>query len=293
MALTPLKWRAYQLDWAARTYVMGIVNVTPDSFSRDGLLQSGDEMDTVVAAAVDQATRMVAEGADIIDVGGESTRPGAMPITPEEEQRRVLDVVRALRCALPAHVPISIDTYRAVTAEAALAAGAALINDIWGLRRDPEIAEVVHAAGVPLILMSNQRGMPQRDVIADTLRLLARGIDRALEAGIPWEHLIIDPGFGFGLSPMGNLELLRRLGELRALGRPILLGTSRKSTIGLALGGAPESERLEGTAATVALGIAAGVNIIRVHDVAAMARVARVADAVVRGRLLPGERQSP
>jgi dihydropteroate synthase len=289
--LAPLRWQAYSLDWEAKTYIMGVVNVTPDSFSRDGLLQAGAPVDALVPAAVAQATRMVTEGADIIDVGGESTRPGAAPVSAEEEQWRVLAVIRALRDALPARVPISIDTYRATTARAAIAAGAALVNDIWGLRRDPGMAAVVCNASVPVILMSNQRGMPHHDVLSDTLRLLARSIDSALDAGIPWDHLIVDPGFGFGLPPAGNLELLRRLGELQVLGRPILLGTSRKSTIGVALGGAPEEERLEGTAATVALGIAAGANIVRVHDVAAMARVARVADAVVRGRL-PGEEHS-
>lgn len=283
MTFPPLRWQTYTLEWGTRTFLMGIVNVTPDSFSRDGLLQPERAEDDVVAAAVTQALRMVAEGADIIDVGGESTRPGFTPITAAAEQRRVLPVIHALRRALPGGVPISIDTSHAATASAALAAGAAMVNDIWGLRQDPAMAAVVAQAGVPVVVMSNQRGIVRRDVLADTLRLLAQSLDIALDAAIAWESLIVDPGFGFGPSPAGNLELLRRLGELRVLGRPILLGTSRKGTLGVVLEGVAESAWIEGTAATVALGIAAGADIVRVHDVAAMARVARMADAVVRG----------
>ncbi len=215
-------------------------------------------------------------------MGGESTRPGAAPVALEEELRRVLPVIQALVGALP-QVPISIDTSKAEVARRALEAGAGLVNDVTGLHGDPVMAEVIARYAVPVVVMSHRRGLERYEVMSDTLRLLASSLERGLQSGIRWEMMILDPGFGFGLKPQENLELLRRLGELRVLGRPILIGTSRKGTLGRVLGGLPVEERLEATAATVALSIAQGVDMVRVHDVRAMARVARVADAVVRG----------
>ncbi len=281
----PTVWAERRLDWGSRTYIMGILNLTPDSFSRDGLLVEGESWDQTVQRAVTRAQRMVEDGADLIDVGGESTRPGteqAAPLPAEVECQRVLPVIEALVKALPASVIISIDTYKAAVARAALDAGAALVNDIWGLQADPELAALVAERQVPVVLMSNLRGQPRRDPLGDVTRQLARCLQSALDAGIPWEHIILDPGFGFGLAGAENLHVLARLSELRALGRPLLVGTSRKKHIGMVLG-APVEDRLEGTAATVALSIAAGADIVRVHDVRQMARVAKMADAVVRG----------
>jgi dihydropteroate synthase len=284
--LAPTRWGAHELAWGARTYVMGVLNITPDSFSGDGLAPAGIPARDVVAAAVARGQAMVADGADLLDVGGESTRPqteGQVPLAPAAERDRVVPVIAALTAALPRHTLISVDTYKASVAEAALAAGAALVNDITGLRGDPEMADFVAAHGVPVVLMSNLRGVPRHDPVSDVARQLAASVELALAAGIPWDHLIVDPGIGFGLDAAGNLAVLRRLGDLRALGRPLLVGTSRKSTIGKVLGGLPEDDRLEGTAATVALSIAAGADMVRVHDVRAMVRVARMSDAVVRG----------
>jgi dihydropteroate synthase len=203
-------------------------------------------------------------------------------LDPEVERGRVLPVIRALAEALPPEVVISIDTYHADTAAAALDAGAALVNDITGLRGDPAMAALVAERGVPVVVMSNLRGVPRHEPMADVTRMLAAGIERALAAGIPWEHVILDPGFGFGLAGEENLRVLARLGELRAFGRPLLVGTSRKSHIGLVLG-TPVEDRLEGSAATVALAVAYGADVVRVHDTREMVRVARMADAVVRG----------
>jgi dihydropteroate synthase len=287
----PTVWGRHRLEWGARTYVMGIVNVTPDSFSGDGLVteenprgttEDGDEAARVQRAVV-QASSFVEAGATFIDVGGESTRPGFAPLPVEQELRRVLPVIKALRVALPAGVIISIDTYKAEVARQALDAGADIINDIWGLHHDPAMAELAAQRGVPVVMMANMRGQTRREIVSDVTRFLASSIERALAAGIPWEHLIIDPGIGFGTTPQENLALLRHLGQLCALRRPVLLGTSRKATIGLVLGGLPPSERLEGTAATVALGIAQGADIVRVHDVHAMMRVVKMSDAIVRG----------
>jgi dihydropteroate synthase len=278
-------WGRHRLDWGQRTYIMGILNVTPDSFSRDGLAPEGADRERVVAAAVEQARRMVAEGADMLDVGGESTRPvteGAPPLPEEIERARVIPVIQALTATLPPEIILSIDTYKAGVARAALDVGATLVNDIWGLRADPGLARLVAERGVPVILMSNVRGQTRRDPLSDVTRQLAGSLQMALDAGIAWEKIILDPGFGFGLAGAENLQVLARLGELRALGRPILSGTSRKSHIGLVLGTGVE-DRLEGTAATVALSIAQGADIVRVHDVKEMARVARMTDAVVRG----------
>ncbi len=265
--------------WGTRTYVMGILNVTPDSFSGDGLLV-GDE-DAVVAAAVDQARAMVADGADMLDVGGESTRPGHAPIDAAEEARRVVPVVRALCAALPA-TPISVDTTKASVAASAIAAGAHLVNDVWGVGADDALVRVAAAHGVPLVVMHNRSEPRYDDLVPEVVDDLRRALDRALALGVAWEALIVDPGFGFGKTPEGNLRLVRELGALRALGRPVLLGTSRKSTLGRVLD-LPVEERLEATLATTALGIAAGADIVRVHDVRANVRAARVSDAVVRG----------
>ena len=265
------------LEWGSRTYVMGIVNVTPDSFSGDGLAHDAD-------AALEQALRFQAEGADIIDVGAESTRPGHTPVDAEEEMRRVLPVIRLLASRL--QVPVSVDTYKHKVAREAVAAGASMINDVWGLKRDPALAELAAREGVPIVLMHNQSGSAYEDLIPDVIASLRASMDTALAAGVPPENIILDPGVGFGKTAEHNLELLRRLPELTVLGRPLLVGTSRKSTIGLVLD-LPVEERLEGTAATVALAIAGGADVVRVHDVRAMTRVARMSDAVVRGWSAP------
>jgi dihydropteroate synthase len=258
--------------WGERTYVMGIINVTPDSFSGDGL--AGD-----LAAIGAQAKRFAAEGADILDVGGESTRPGHAPVSVAEELARVVPAVEAVRAAV--ELPISVDTQKAVVARAALAAGADCLNDIWGLRADPEMAAVAAEFGVPVIAMHNQPGTEYGEIMADIAVALRASLDLAARAGIPPERVILDPGIGFGKTWEQNLVVLRRLGELRALGRPLLLGVSRKSFLGRLLG-TPERDRLEGTAASIALGIERGADLVRVHDVGAMSRVARVADAIVR-----------
>jgi dihydropteroate synthase len=259
--------------WGERTYLMGIINVSPDSFSGDGL---GD-----VEAALAQGRRFVEEGADILDVGGQSTRPGFEELAPEEEIQRVVPVIERLVGELD--VPVSVDTYKAAVARAALEAGAHVLNDIWGFRCDRTLAALAAEFGVPAVIMHNQRGREFRDVIGDIRAGLEASIAIAEEAGLPRERLTIDPGFGFGWAEEQNLEMLRRLGELRDLGLPMLVGTSRKSTIGAVLDGAPVTERLLGSAATVALAIAAGADIVRVHDVAEERQVVRVADAVVRG----------
>jgi dihydropteroate synthase len=260
-------------QWGERTYVMGIVNVSPDSFSGDGL----DSID----AAVAQAQRFVTEGADILDVGGESTRPGSSPISVDDELRRVIPVLE--RLAGKTDVPLSVDTYKLDVARQALDAGAEMINDIWGLQQEPKLAALAAERGTPIILMSNQRDKPQRHIVPAVIKDLKRAIDLALDSGVPWENIIVDPGIGFGKTLEQNLELVRRLDELKVLGRPILLGTSRKSMIGLILDLPPE-QRLEGTAASTVIGIARGADIVRVHDVKEMIRVCRMSDAIIRGR---------
>ena len=262
-----------ELRWGRKTYIMGILNITTDSFSGDGV---GKDMETALA----RAKRLVAEGADIIDIGGESTRPDSRPVTPEEEINRVLPVIKMLSSEVD--VPISIDTYKSEVARLALEAGANMINDVWGLRQDPELAHVAAERGVPLVITANQRDMQYDNIMTTVVDSLVVGMNLALDAGVAWGNIIIDPGIGFGKTLEGNLEVLRRLGELKSLGRPILLGTSRKSMIGQVLD-LPSDERLEGTAATVALGIANGADMIRVHDVLQMKRVARMTDAIVRG----------
>jgi dihydropteroate synthase len=273
---------------------MGIINVTPDSFSGDGLLGEGDR----VAAAVAQAEAFVAAGADILDIGGESTRPGSTPVTAAEELARVRPVIAALRGRRSFDaIPLSIDTYRASVAAAALEAGADWINDVWGLRMDPQLAAVAAAAGCPIVLMHNRSkpkdvaqetrlggryvGVAYEDLIDDVRRELQVSIDRALAAGIAAANIIIDPGIGFGKTVSQNLRLVNELNQFKALGYPILLGPSRKSFIGYTLDLPPE-QRVEGTAATVAIGIARGADMVRVHDVAPLVRVVRMSDALVR-----------
>ncbi|MBI2288322.1 MAG: dihydropteroate synthase [Chloroflexi bacterium] len=265
-----------EFRWGERTYVMGVMNLSPDSFSGDGL---GSDIETILA----QARRFVAEGADILDVGGESTRPGTEPKSMygvEGELQLVIPAIERLARELP--VPLRIDTYKSAAASQAVRAGATMINDIWGLKRDPALAKVAASAGVPIILMSNQRDTPCEDIMAGVTADLKRAINLALQAGIPEQNIIVDPGIGFGKSLKQNLEIIRRLSEFKSLGKPILLGTSRKSTIGLVLD-LPIDQRVEGTAATVAIGIANGADIVRVHDVKEMVRVCRMSDAIVRG----------
>jgi dihydropteroate synthase len=283
--IAPTVWDRHRLDWGSRTYVMGILNITPDSFSLDGFAFEGAAREQIVAEAVARAQRMVADGAHLIDVGGESTRPstvGQPTLDPVVERERVLPVIAALTEALPAETILSIDTYHAETAAAALDAGASLVNDVLGLRADPAMAPLVAERGVPVVLMSNLRGEPHPDPLAAVARMLARSLDLARTAGIPDERIVLDPGFGFGLVGAENLRVLARLGALRVFGRPLLVGLSRKAHIGQVLG-TPVDDRVEGTAAEVALSIAQGADIVRVHDVRVMARVAKMADAVVRG----------
>ena len=264
-----------------RTLVMGILNVTPDSFSDGGRYLDAD-------AAVHHALRMAEDGADVIDIGGESTRPGAEPLTVDQELERVLPVIRRLAGSCP--IPLSIDTYKSEVARRAVLEGAAMVNDISGMTFDAGMPKTVADLGVPVILM-HIKGTPRTmqqdpryaDVVAEVKEWLQRRAEAAVAAGIPRDYIFVDPGFGFGKTAEQNLELLRRLPEFRTLGLPIALGTSRKSTIGKVLGGLPVEERLEGTAATVALAIAGGAALVRVHDVREMVRVARMADAVVRG----------
>jgi dihydropteroate synthase len=272
--------------WGKRTYVMGVINVSPDSFSGDGLAD--------VEGAVARAKRLASEGADIIDIGGESTRPGSTPISTDEELRRVIPVVEKL--AHEMSVPLSVDTYKLEVARQALNVGASMINDIWGLQKEPKLAELAARQGVPIVLMSNQRAsLSCHDIVSAVISDLGRAIEQALSAEVRWENIIIDPGIGFGKTQEQNLEILRRLEELKALGRPILLGSSRKSFIGWVLDLTPEErtkgvafvppsdQRLEGTAATIAIGIAKGADIVRVHDVEEMIRVCKMSDAIIRG----------
>lgn len=282
MTPTPLTVRGTTFEWGARTYVMGILNATPDSFSGDGLLTDGSD---AVRRAVAQARRMAADGADILDIGGESTRPGHEAVSADDEAGRVVPVVEAVRAALP-DMPISVDTTKAPVADAALAAGANIVNDVWGVSDDDAIARIAAVHGAPLIVMHNRAEPRYEDLMAEIVNDLRRALDRAIAAGVPTERLIVDPGFGFGKTAEHNLVVLRELAALRVLGRPILLGTSRKSTLGKVLD-LPANERLEATLATTALGVAAGTDIVRVHDVAPNVRAARMADAVIRGTWRP------
>ena len=267
--------------WGERTHIVGIINITPDSFSGDGLAAENPAAPgEVVARAVAQARAMVADGADLLDIGGESTRPGHAVVAAHEEIARIVPVVRAIRADLP-EVPLSIDTTKAAVAVAALDAGADLLNDVWGVAPEMDLARLAAERGVPLILMHNRAEARYTNLLAEVIADLWRAIERAVAVGCPPASLIVDPGFGFGKTPDHNLELLRRLPELHVLGRPIMLGTSRKSTLGLVLD-LPAGERLEATLATTALAAAAGIDLIRVHDVRANVRAARLTDAIVR-----------
>ncbi len=266
-----------EFRWGERTYFMGICNLSPDSFSGDGI---GSDIEATLA----QAQRMVAEGADIIDIGGESTHPENEPLSVDdidEELRLVIPVIERLAGEIP--VPISIDTYKYGVASRALKAGASMINDIWALKRDPRLAQLAAEHSVPIILMSNQREAPVDDIMPTIISDLKRATQLATEAGVPEYNIIVDPGIGFGKSLEQNLEIVRRLSELKELGKPILLGSSRKLMIGLVLDLSTD-QRLEGTAATVAIGIANGADIVRVHDVKQMVRVCRMSDAIIRRR---------
>ena len=261
------------LAWGVRTYVIGIINLTPDSFSGDGL--GGD-----VDAAVDLALRFQDEGADILDIGAESTRPGHKQISLDKELARLMPALEAV--AKRVDLPISVDTYKAAVARRAVDAGAVIINDIWGLKAEPELAEVAAETCAGLVLMHNQKGTQYRDLVPNLVSSLKDSVRIALEAGVPQDNIIVDPGIGFGKTPDQNLAVLARLDELKELDCPMLVGTSRKSTLGLLLD-LPAEERVEATAATVSLAIAGGADLVRVHDVKEMVRVCRVTDAVVRG----------
>ena len=296
--MIPLQIGNQRLTWGERTYVMGILNITPDSFSGDGLLPAvGISAATLdIAPALELARRFVSSGVDILDVGGESTRPGSLPVDALEETRRVIPIITQISAEFP-EVLISIDTYKAAVADLALQAGARIVNDVWGLRADPRLAEVAAQHNAPVILMHNRSkpanaevqanlggryiGMRYHDLLQEVKDELLESVHLAQAAGIPEDHIILDPGIGFGKTVEQNLELLNRLGEIRELGYPLLLGPSRKSFIGYTLD-LPPDQRLEGTAAAVAVGIVRGADILRVHDVESMLRVVRMTDAIVR-----------
>ncbi|MEW6401593.1 MAG: dihydropteroate synthase [Chloroflexota bacterium] len=289
----------FTFDWGSRTYVMGILNITPDSFSGDGLLSPSPagkgargEGDRILA----QAKEFIDAGAHILDVGGESTRPGSAPVSADEEMERVIPVIQALKKDFPDSL-ISIDTYKASVAEEAFKAGAQILNDVWALRADPDLANAAAKHNVPVILMHNRSnpasvevreklgnayiGSEYQNLIEDVKRELMDSVSIAQAAGIPDERIILDPGIGFGKTVTHNLDLINRLDEIRALGYPVLLGPSRKSFIGFTLD-LPPDQRVEGTAATISIGIARGADIVRVHDVVQIARVAKMTDALVR-----------
>lgn len=292
--MTPsLQIGSHTFDWGSRTYVMGILNITPDSFSGDGLMAYGGNR---IEQAVRQAEHFLKHGADILDVGGESTRPGSQPVSAEEELERVIPVIQALAGEFPDAL-ISIDTYKAKVAEQALQAGARILNDVWGFRADPDLANVAAKHEVPVILMHNRSnpasvevreqlgnaylGAEYDDLLADVKRELLVSVELAKQAGVEERRIILDPGIGFGKTREHNLELINRLDEIRALGYPVLLGPSRKSFIGFTLD-LPPDQRVEGTAAAIAVGIVRGADLIRVHDVKEMVRVAKMTDAIVR-----------
>ena len=289
----------HTFNWGSRTHVMGILNITPDSFSGDGLLPPllpGEGRGEGELRTLQQAREFLANGADILDVGGESTRPGSEPVGVDEELERVLPAIQAIAKEFP-NALISIDTYKAKVAEEAFKAGAHILNDVWGLRADPKLAAIAARYKVPLILMHNRSnpasvevraqlgnayiGPEYQNLIEDVKRELLVSVELAKKAGIEETHIILDPGVGFGKTRDHNLELINRLDEIRMLGYPVLLGASRKSFIGFTLD-LPADQRVEGTAATVAIGIARGADIVRVHDVKEMARVAKMTDAIVR-----------
>ena len=278
-------------EWGKRTYVMGILNLTPDSFSGDGLLSNTNPL----KAAIEQALLFQEQGADILDIGGELSRPGSTPLSESEELERILPVIRAIRAVTD--LPISVDTYKAGTARQALQAGANWINDIWAFRADPSLAQVVAEAACPVVLMHNRsktgvfhsdpllgnayRADEYNDFMADVIQDLQQSIQLGLDAGLRPEQIILDPGIGFGKTTTQNLQLINQLDQIKALGYPVLIGPSRKSFIGHTLD-LPADQRLEGTLAACSIGIARGADIIRVHDVLAGVRTARMTDALVR-----------
>ncbi len=277
-----LSWANYSLDFSQKTCIMGILNVTPDSFSDSGLYLDK-------AQAIKRAVRMVEEGADIIDIGGESTRPGSEPLAIEEELRRTIPVIEALSKEID--IPLSVDTYKSGVARRALDAGASMVNDISGLRFDPGMPKVVSEYRVPVVIM-HIKGTPKdmqknpvyQALMPEVMDTLREGIRSAMDSGVSEDKIIVDPGIGFGKTSEHNLEIIHKLRELTFLEKPVLIGPSRKAFIGKVLGDVPPGERLEGTAAAVAVSIMNGANIIRVHDVKEMAKVAKVADAIKRMR---------
>ncbi|TPG90869.1 dihydropteroate synthase [Brevibacillus laterosporus] len=275
---TSLSCGTYSLPLHERTLIMGILNVTPDSFSDGGRYNQLDE-------AMRHAEKLVKDGADIIDVGGESTRPGFQLVSAEQELERVIPIIE--RLSRDIDVPISVDTYKARVADEALRAGAHIINDVWGAKKDPEMAAVAAKWNVPIILMHNREQMGYEDFFPDYIRDIEESIRLALTAGVSEEKIVLDPGIGFAKTLQQNLETMRRLDDLVALGYPVLLGTSRKSMIGKVLD-LPVEERLEGTIATVALGIEKGCHIMRVHDVNAIKRTAMMMDAMKKGARYDG-----
>jgi dihydropteroate synthase len=295
--LSSLKVNNHVFEWGARTYVMGILNVTPDSFSGDGLISKDLEgLENLPGLVLELARHFVEVGADILDIGGESTRPGAQTVSVEEELQRVVPIIQLLVTHLP-NTLISVDTYKSKVAQAALEAGAHIVNDVWALRADPDLAGVVKKFDIPVILMHNRSkpesvevreqlgsayvGAAYDNLIEDVKHELMESVAIAHAAGITDDKIVLDPGIGFGKTVAHNLELIDRLGEIRALGYPILLGPSRKSFIGFTLD-LPPDQRLEGTAATISVGIARGADIVRVHDVQEIVRIAKMTDAIVR-----------
>ncbi|HEY5730101.1 MAG TPA: dihydropteroate synthase [Anaerolineales bacterium] len=290
--MNPLQINKQTFNWGSRTYVMGILNITPDSFSGDGLMARGDRGERSVRLA----EHFIKHGADILDIGGESTRPGSQTVNADEEMERVIPAIQAISEQLPEAI-ISIDTYKSKVAEEAFKAGAHILNDVWALRADPELASVAKAFNAPVILMHNRSnpasvevreqlgnayiGSEYDDLLKDVKRELLVSVEIAKKAGIDESHIILDPGIGFGKTREHNLELINRLDEIGALRYPVLLGPSRKSFIGFTLD-LPVDERVDGTAATIAVGITRGADIIRVHDVKEMSRVAKMTDAIVR-----------
>lgn len=269
------KWRDFEFKWGERTFIMGILNVTPDSFSDGGEFNS-------IEKAIKQVGSMVSEGADIVDVGGESTRPGSVPVKADEEINRVVPVIKAIKEKFS--IPVSLDTSKADVGYKGLEAGADLINDVWGFQRDPELASAVAEHNVPAILMHNQEGSDySQDIIESMKSFFDLSINIAIKAGVNHDHIILDPGIGFGKKQTHNREVLARLGELNDLGFPLLLGTSRKSIVGTILD-LPPKERLEGTLATSTMGIISGADILRVHDVLENKRAALVTDKIIRMR---------
>lgn len=295
---------SYPPAWGTRTLVMGILNLTPDSFSGDGLLAQGDIIQKdiiqkdIIQTACQQARRFVSAGVDLIDIGAESTRPGAQPVSGDQELERIVPVLEAL-LREDLDVLFSLDTYKSEVAEAILHLTPVWINDVWGLRADPHLAEVAARHRTPLILMHNRSqpasaelqarlggryvGIQYTDLLTDVKQELLESVALARQSGVSDDHIILDPGIGFGKTVAQNLELLDRLAEVRALGFPVLLGPSRKSFIGYTLN-LPPDQRVEGTAAAVAIGIARGADIVRVHDVESMIRVVHMTDAIVRKR---------